>query len=159
VVWRRAFGAYCFIALTATIAAAALNADPNADATPARKLHVTQLTGQPDRNIDMLVQRPNHEAAVVLWSELHTRSHTQTHTCMHAQNSRLAGIYSISCKNPSMKLHSNCDKRYTPTPMPTPTHLCMHAHRGQTGLGATSTEADPETQNSPCQMSSQASMQ
>jgi len=109
VVWRRAFKAYCLIALTATIAAAALNADPNADATPAKKVHVTHVSRQPDRKIDMLMQRPNHEAAVILWCDLHTHSHT--HICKHAHNSKRACMYMVLGNKPTMKQQSNCDER------------------------------------------------
>jgi len=66
VIWRRVFGAYCLIALTATIAAAALNADPNADATPAKKVHVTHFSKQAGMNIQILTQEPNYKAAFIL---------------------------------------------------------------------------------------------
>ena len=110
------------IALTATIAAAALNADPNADATPAKEVHATHVSRQPDRNIDMLVQRPNHEAAFALKCELHTHSHT--HICKHAHNNKRAGMYTVLCNKP--KRQSNCDKRYICTFPPTVTHIHMH---------------------------------
>jgi len=93
----------------------------------------------------------------------YTFTPTHTHICTHAQNRKLAGTYTLLCKNPTMKLQSNCDKRYTRTPTatatPTATHVCMHAHRDQTGLDATSTQADPETQIAGVKASSEASMQ